>query len=228
MQFEYEGKTIDVYPCSIADAPTIVLLSYEPEGGTIIRDLAPLGKRFNLIEISGLRWEDELTPWKHPAVMKGGPSFGGNAFAFFRELEYVVLPRALKEAGVNPKSIAIAGYSLAGMAALYACSRAKAFDAALSISGSLWFDGFAEFVAETGVCDKLRYVYLSLGKKEPISKNSLLATVGTKTERLRDYYVSQEIKTDFVWNEGGHFDNETRRIEDAICAYLDVIAQEEN
>ena len=220
IQQEFDGKTILVYPCGDVTAPAIVFLSFEPCGGRLINELAPGCKRFNLIEITGLRWEDELTPWKHPPLRRGDPGFGGNGYAFLMILSRLIVPHALSEIGLKPKHIAIAGYSLAGMFSLYAASRCDAFDAALSVSGSLWFDGLAEFIKEHGTSKNLRYVYLSLGQKEPMSKNPQLATVGEKTEELCDYYLSQGIKTDFEWNEGGHFDNETRRIALAISSYL--------
>ena len=224
-QLEYEGKTISVYPCGDDKAAAVVLFSFGPCAEEIIANVAPHGKKFNLIEVTGLRWEDELSPWKHPSLRHGEREFGGNAYAFLKEFTYIVLPMALGEANLRPTSIAAAGYSLAGMFALYAGSRANRFDALLSVSGSLWFDGFVEFVEEMGVSKKTRYVYLSLGEREPISKNQRLSTVGAKTEELRDYYLSQGIKTDFVWNEGGHFDNETQRIGAAILAYLDALGK---
>ena len=220
--FIYDEKRFELYSFGDAESPLIVLLNFDRFGAEIANQIAASGKKFNLIEVTGLRWQDELTPWKHPPVFHGDPGYRGEGFAFLRILAYVALPETLRQFGLKPRSIAIAGYSLAGMFALYAGSRCEAFDALISVSGSLWFDGFVDFVKEQGVAKKVRYVYVSLGEKEPLTKNKVLSTVGAKTEELVNYYVSQGIQTDFVYNEGGHFDDEARRIAIAILAYLNA------
>lgn len=216
--FEYEGKRLDCFFCGNEESPVVVLLNYEKQGNEIM-ELVPQDK-FNLIEVTGLRWNDELSPWKREPAFHGGESFGGNGYAFLAEFARLVLPLALREFGLKPKSVAIAGYSLAGMFALYAGSRCDSFDALLSVSGSLWFDDFSDFIQEHGVSEKVHYVYLSLGREEPETKNKILCRVGEETEKLRDYYCSQGIVTDFVWNEGGHFVDAKPRIASAIEAYL--------
>jgi len=218
-----EDKTFELHSFGGVEAPLVVLLNFDKSGEEIADLVKNNGKEFNLIEVTGLRWQDELSPWRHLPVFHGDPGYRGEGFAFLRTLAYVMVPEAVHQFGLKPASMAIAGYSLAGMFALYAGTRSEAFDALLSVSGSLWFDGFVEFVKEQGVSKKAHYVYLSLGENEPVTKNKVLSTVGTKTEELRDYYLSQEIKTDFVWNQGGHFNDESKRIASAILAYLNAI-----
>ena len=217
-----EDKTFELHSFGGAEAPLIILLNFDKAGEEIASLVKDNGREFNLIEVTGLRWQDELSPWRHLPVFHGDPGYRGEGFAFLRTLAYVMVPEAAHQFGLNPSSIAIAGYSLAGMFALYAGSRSEAFDALLSVSGSLWFEGFVDFVKEQGIAKKVRYVYLSLGENEPRTKNKVLSTVGTKTEELRDYYLSQGVKTDFVWNEGGHFSDENKRIASAIIAYLNA------
>jgi len=218
-----EDKTFELHSFGGVEAPLVVLLNFDKSGEEIADLVKNNGKEFNLIEVTGLRWQDELSPWRHLPVFHGDPGYRGEGFAFLRTLAYVMVPEAVHQFGLKPASMAIAGYSLAGMFALYAGTRSEAFDALLSVSGSLWFDGFVEFVKEQGVSKKAHYVYLSLGENEPVTKNKVLSTVGMKTEELRDYYLSQGIKTDFVWNQGGHFNDESKRIASAILAYLNAI-----
>lgn len=224
IDFEYEGKTFDGYLCGNPSAALIVLLNFEKQGSEIVGLIEKERADFNLIEVTGLRWQDELTPWKHPPVYRGDKGYEGEGYAFMRILTSLILPILLKQFELQPKTIAIAGYSLAGLFSLYCASRSNAFDAAISASGSVWFDGFVDFIRDQGVSQRTKYIYLSLGEGESQTKNATISTVGDKTKELHEFYLTQGIKTDLVWNPGGHFDNETTRIADGILAFLRSVA----
>ena len=77
------------------------------------------GMEFRLIAVKVDRWNDDLSPWKAPAVF-GNEEFGGNAE---RTLETVL---GLCED--RSRTYYIGGYSLAGLFALWAVYRtARAF-----------------------------------------------------------------------------------------------------
>ena len=65
-------------------------------------------------------WNDELSPWKSPAVW-GKESFGGNAAGTLRFLTEQAIP-TLKQQFALPENVRIilGGYSLAGLFALWA------------------------------------------------------------------------------------------------------------
>lgn len=132
----------------------------------------------------------------------------------------------------EPGQTALFGYSLGGLTAVYAVYRTEVFGAVASLSGSLWYDGFCEFMErEKPLRTDLR-VYLSLGKKESRSKNPRMGRVAECTERaekiLKDWLEesggedgllfgrrnSNEVF--FEWNEGGHFHDIEARFAKAI------------
>ena len=72
-------------------------------------------------------WNDELSPWKAPAVW-GKQGFGGNAADTLRFLTEPFIP-TLKQQFRLPEDIKIilGGYSLAGLFALWASTQTKLF-----------------------------------------------------------------------------------------------------
>lgn len=90
-------------------------------------------------------------------------------------LTHQIIPYIEEKLGYVPKFCGIAGYSLAGLFALWSVYQTDLFDRAASISGSLWFDGFLEFMKAN--TPKVKFIYLSLGDKEKAAKNPRLAAV---------------------------------------------------
>ena len=73
-----------------------------------------------------------------------------------------------------PRWRGIAGYSLAGLFAVYALYRTDVFARAASVSGSLWFPGFREYVfSHTPLC-RPDCVYFSLGLHRALLKFQIL------------------------------------------------------
>ena len=119
----------------------------------------------------------------------------------------------------EPGHTALFGYSLGGLAAVYAIYKTDVFGVIASLSGSLWFDGFCEFMErEKPLRTDLR-IYLSLGKKESRSKNPRMGRVAVCTQRAKEILAGQLGQTGqiyFEWNEGGHFHDVTGRFARAI------------
>lgn len=88
----------------------------------------------------------------------------------------------------SPPRTCIAGYSLAGLFALYAMYRCDAFDRAAIISGSLWYPHFREFAAKHEMPRRPDRIYLSLGDKEKKTRHPLLKTVQDNTEAIAKHY----------------------------------------
>ena len=112
----------------------------------------------------------------------------------------------------------IAGYSLAGLFALWAVYQTGLFDRAASISGSLWFDGFLEFM--TNNTPKAKFIYLSLGDKEKLAKNSRLAAVEDCTRQAAELLRAHSIPVTFEMNHGGHFQDIPARIARGISSLM--------
>lgn len=189
----------------------------------ILTKLAEKGARtdFLLLSIKPQSWNDDFTPWTAPAFRKGEETPAGRADAYLSCLAEEMKP--YMDAHYRTKSesehTALFGYSLGGLAAVYASYKTDVFGTVASLSGSLWYDGFCEFMErERPLLADLR-VYLSLGKKESRSKNPRMGRVAECTERAAEMLREQlEVVNDrengsgkrtgnvyFEWNEGGHF-----------------------
>ena len=124
------------------------------------------GRGLALAAISGVDWNRELSPWPAPKAFRGSDDFSGAAPAFLRKLTGHIVPLVENRLDFTPSSRAIAGYSLAGLFALWAVFEADTFDRAASVSGSLWYDGFLEHMNTSILRDGVERVYLSLGDRE--------------------------------------------------------------
>ena len=166
-------------------------------------------------------WDAELSPWE---AVVDGREFAGEG----PELLVKVCDAASELRAMYPgRPVYIAGYSLAGLFALWAlyedsASDIKHFDGAVSCSGSLWFPGWEEYVKKAAAPDGSA-VYLSLGGKEANSKSTVMATV-LDMYRLTDRCLKADsgvTRRTFEMNPGGHFaDPEGRVIKGIrwICA----------
>jgi len=180
----------------------LVLLIGE-ENPERIRALVPDA---SLLAVCGFDWNEMLSPWPSAKVFKGGSDFSGRADELIAGLAEDILPKAAE--AVQAQSILIAGYSLAGLFSLYAASRLEIFQGAASVSGSLWYPGFTEYLKQHPLyCP---HVYLSLGDRESLSKSPVLSSVGICTEETRKI-LGQYTDVTYVSNPGGHFEQEAER-----------------
>ena len=173
-----------------------------------------MAERFdtNMIVISGLNWESDLTPWK-AAGIKGG-EFEGKGKAFLNRLKedlFVNIESSLRLS--NPKRYLI-GVSLSGLFGIWAAFMDSCFAGIGSVSGSLWYDRFTEWITakEKSSCTKF---YFSLGEKEKEGKIPRLSKVEDATLEVIEHIKSLGADTHFEYNEGNHFGPLIERIEKA-------------
>lgn len=189
-------------------------------GGNMEDQLLPLAKNHpSLLLVSPQAdWERDYTPWTadapsgRPPFTADAPSgrspFTGGAPEFLDQLESHILPEIRHRFPVDnhPESTAIAGYSLGGLFALWTLCCSNTFGSALSLSGSLWYDGWPEFLSGH-LPPRDAKVYLSLGKKEEKRGSIQMRTIGQRTQwtasQLTEYLGDDNVT--FEWNPGGHF-----------------------
>ena len=165
-----------------------------------------------LAAISGADWNRELPPWPAPKVFRGGGDFGGEGPAFLDRLTGQIVPPVEAQLGFVPVSRAVAGYSLAGLFALWSVLQTDIFDRAASVSGSLWYDGFTDYVRASAPPNSLRQVYLSLGDREKNARNQRMAAVEDCTRQTAELLRERNIPVVFEMNPGGHFQDIPGRI----------------
>ena len=148
-------------------------------------------------------WNDELSPWKSPAVW-GKESFGGNAAGTLRFLTEQAIP-TLKKQFALPENVRIilGGYSLAGLFALWASTQTALFSGVAAASPSVWFPGWMEFEQQHTI--QAQCIYLSLGDREERTRNATMAAVGDNIRALHRELVERGKNCTLEWNNGGHF-----------------------
>lgn len=205
------GKTVSVFPACTPDAPVVYINTFAGEGQKVFDTLSPGCPPLTLVAVSGLDWQRDMAPWGCPAVFKNARPFAGGADDYLRLLTREILPAAERELPGAPRWRGIAGYSLAGLFAIYSLYKTDVFSRVASVSGSLWFPGFREHVFSHEPKRQPDCVYLSLGDRESKTRNPVLQRVQANTEELHDFFRRQGICTAFRLTPGGHHDHAEER-----------------
>ncbi len=166
----------------------------------------------SVITIGVNDWNHMLSPWKAPACFPSGEEFSGGADEFLEKVLNRILPEAERAAGLTGAYRAACGYSLAGLFSLYAITKTNFFQSAASVSGSLWFDGFPEYLLSHPPVRSDCSVYLSLGDREAKVRNARLKAVGENTQAAFRFYQSVCRRTIYEVNPGNHFENPEGRM----------------
>ncbi len=212
--------TIYLAHSSFKDSPLIVLNSFGDEWKGVVKNLDSLGVSFySLLVITNLDWNSALSPWKADAVYKGEPGFEGCADEYIHLLTQEIIPDTIKANGLSPVSTYIAGYSMAGLFALYCLYKTDLFAGAASCSGSLWFPGFTDYAISEPFLRENPRVYLSLGDWEAKTNNKIMGAVENNTQTIYEKYKESGIDCRFEMNPGGHFNEPAFRTAKGI-AYL--------
>ena len=196
----------EVFPAKSPDRPVIYLNTFGGEGKKVWKELQKRGAPdFTLVAIKDLEWDHDMAPWDIPPIMKGDTPCTGGADDFLKYLLEEVMPEAEKQVPGTPLWRGLAGYSLAGLFAMYAMYKTDTFDRIASMSGSLWFPDFKQYVFAHEPVRKPDHLYLSLGDKEAKTRNRFLCVVQENTEAIADYMTQQGIHNTFVLNPGNHY-----------------------
>ena len=216
------NKEVDIYPAHKAGSPLVVFNAFENEGAAVHTELKKLTTTdLTLATINITDWNNDMSPWEIPPVFKNDEPFTGGADAYLETLTEEIIPAIIVEIGSEPAYIALAGYSLAGLFAVYAMYRTKLFSRIASASGSLWYPGFMDYAKSHKLAALPQKLYLSLGNREARTRNQIMAKVEQNTGDLHEYYKSLGIDTIFELNEGNHFKDAGLRIAKAITWITD-------
>ena len=170
----------------------------------------------NMVVISGLEWETDLTPWKAPGLKTG--EFAGKAQAFLDILSNDLIINVESSLRLNRPERHVCGVSLSGLFAIWASCKKDIFTGAASVSGSFWYDGFSKWLKSHP--SHAEFFYFSLGEKEKDAKNPRLAAIQDETDNVMDVLCSSGKGVHFEYNEGYHFGPLIERIEKAITHIL--------
>ncbi len=212
ISFTIENKTVNVFQSTNADMPVIYLNTFANEGKQIFQYLQNFKcPDFTLIEISNLKWNSDMVPWNAPSVFESSGPLSGGADEYIKVLIEKIVPKAEKIIKGIPLWNGLAGYSLAGLFAVYAVYKTDMFSRTASVSGSLWFPGIKEYIFSNDMKIKPKSMYFSIGDKECRTRNRFLKCVQQNTEDIEQFYKDKGIDTVFQLNPGSHYKNAVER-----------------
>ena len=216
--FEVEGVKVDLFPAKRERRPAVYLNCYE---GKEVHELLE-GEDFNLIAISVRDWFCDLVPWSITSPFKDGRRFVGGAGEYLQLLTQKIIPRA-GELMAPVSWLGIAGYSLGGLFALYAFVREPRLAACACLSGSVWYEGWVDWLRENAPNCAGRYAYFSVGKKEEragLPFRHVEEDLAACAEILR----AHGCKVDVALGPGSHMQHVTERLAAGLVALDAVLA----
>ena len=215
------GKTINIFLALKPGTPIIYLNTFSNEGQKVYEAAQTAGcPPFTLVAISDLSWNHDMVPWDSPPAFKNAEPCTGGADDYLRLLTGKIIPRAEREIPGVSRWRGIAGYSLAGLFALYATYQTDLFSHVGSMSGSLWYPGMKEYIFFHEPKRRPDCIYFSLGDKESKTRNPVLRSVRQNTEEIQAFYQAKGIDTVFQLNPGNHYDHAVERTAAGLCWLL--------
>ena len=196
-----------------------------PEGikGDLHEGLKRLSEKHDVsfVVIEDVNWNDDLTPWPAEGVFKKAKPFGGKAATFLNKLTNEIIPETERSMGIENAERTLWGVSLSGLFAVWSAFNTDAFTNTISISGSLWYDGFVEWMKEQTPSPQLKKVCMLLGEKEKNSKEKRMATVEERTLTAANILKAKsQVSVLFELVEGTHFSPIMPRLERAFEAIV--------
>jgi len=212
-ELQFGHRRVCVYHLAQGSVPLVYSIDYHENGQLLLDACQQMDcNGFNLVTISGLHWNQELSPWPIETVVSRDDRFTGGAPELLPLLTGEVVPQVERLLDAPPTWRCLAGYSLGGLFAVWTAFQTDLFTRILSASGSMWFPGWLEYAHEHQLAAPLQGIYLSVGDKESTSRNAVLQTVGERTQALAQLMADRGIPTTFQLNPGNHFKNPPLRV----------------
>ena len=222
-ELHFGHRRVCLYRLAEGPAPLVYSIDYHENGQLLLEACRQVGcSGFNLVTISGLHWNQELSPWPVDTVVSKDDNFSGGAPQWLPLLTDEVVPQVERLLDAPPTWRMLAGYSLAGLFAVWTAYWCDLFTRILSASGSMWYPGWLEYAKEHETVAPLQGIYLSVGDKESTSRNAVLQTVGDRTSQLAHMLASRGVNAKFELNPGNHFKNPPLRVAKGIKFLLTI------
>lgn len=176
--------------------------------------------KFHLVTIENVDWNKNLSPWEAGSVVTKNDGFTGQGLEFLNWILSKVVPMVERELEGEDHLSYIAGYSMAGLFALWSLYQTNFFHGAVCASGSLWFPDFEEFAIGNDLKRNPHPIYLSLGDRESFGRNPILKKTEKIYQNLADFYKGKGHQCFFEMNQGNHFQDVDLRLAKGVTWIL--------
>lgn len=205
-------KAYEIYGDPYAET-VIVRIQGKHENELISEELALLEKRANagwcIVAVPVDDWDNDLTPWRTEDAIPGR-EFGGNADKILGQIIDDIIPDYSSCYPNIKREYYIAGYSLAGLFALWAVHETDLFNGVAAMSPSLWYPGWRAYANAHE--PQVQWAYLSLGNREHKAGKSIMSSVLEEVNAQHGLLLSRGIDTKLEINVGNHFKDVAERI----------------
>lgn len=168
----------------------------------------------SIVCITGIDWDNALSPWPAEGQPPGSPDFKGESSLFLSRLEQQIVPKAEKAMGIIAPQRSLVGVSMSGLFTMWQRFVSDMFPTIATLSGSFWYPGFADWVcSQKQTSGKTRAVYMSLGSKESQSPVKAFKSVADDTSRILHHLQQLDIKCHFDSVPGNHYANPLPRLD---------------
>lgn len=183
--------------------------------------IEPAVKRYgtSIVVITGMDWQNVLSPWPAKGAPKGSPDFKGEAPEFLRLLQSTVVPGIESMPGFSGgQRRTLVGVSMSGLFAMWQWMLCDTFTDIASLSGSFWYEGFIEWMKGLDIPSKHGMAYFSLGDQEPNTRVKAFKPVAANTEAVISMLDKAGIRTVFESVPGNHYSDPIPRLDKAFTA----------
>ena len=184
-----------------------------------LASIEELSTRFetNIVAVSGMDWNSDMTPWQAPAVKEG--VFGGHAAQFLERLKEDIFFNLEYSLKISKPKRYLMGLSLAGIFSVWAGIKKDLFEGVAAISGSFWYDGFTEWLESQEKLNCVRF-HICLGEKEKETKVKRFANIEEDTMKAVEILLGKGADVTFEMTEGGHNCSIIPRFEKSVVSFL--------
>ena len=162
-----------------------------------------------IINITKENIEDYFSPW--PAL-----EFKGLGDILVYDIKEIINILKSNDLFKNSKFY-LFGYSLGGLASVYLSYLIDDISGFASLSGSLWYPNFMDFIINKNINKNIDRVYLSIGNRDTKGLNGRFKDAINNTKEVAEVFKYKGVKAMFELNEGTHFDNVEERILKGLC-----------
>ena len=127
-ELQFGHRRVCLYQLVQGSAPLVYSIDYHENGQLLLEACKQVDcSGFNLVTISGLHWNQELSPWPVETVVSKADNFAGEAAQWLPMLTDEVVPQVEQLLDVPPLWRMLAGYSLAGLFAVWTAFHSDLF-----------------------------------------------------------------------------------------------------